>query len=66
MSTVEDIENNVCTLIMNCLSTHETVILAFINTKNNFRVSAEIDRHESTYIIFLTPHNESKNDDKKQ
>ena len=33
--------------------------------QNNTRVSVETVRHESTYIIqFLTPHNESINDDK--
>ena len=33
--------------------------------KNNTRVSAEMVRHESTYIIlFHARHNESKNDDK--
>ena len=32
--------------------------------QNNTRVSAEIVRHESTYIIlFLTRHNDDKNDD---
>ena len=33
--------------------------------QNNTRVRAETVRHESTYIIlFLTRHNETKNDDK--
>ena len=41
-------KNNVCTLATNCFS---SVILVFINTKNNPRVSAETGRHSSTYII---------------
>ena len=69
-----DIENNVCTPVTNCFSTHKRVILVFISwvakqrgnkCQSNTRVGAEIVRHESGYIIlFLTRHNESINDDK--
>ena len=39
------IENNACTLVVNCFCAHERVILVFIS-----RVSAEIVCHDSTYI----------------
>ena len=66
-----DTGNNVCTRVTNCFSAHERVILVFISElrsnegnkhRNNSQVSAEIVRHESTYIIlFLTRHNDSIN-----
>ena len=64
------IENNVCTWVTNCFGAHERVIFVFIRNegnkhKNNSQVSAETVLHESAYIIvFLTQHNESRNDDK--
>ena len=64
-SRVNYTENNVCTLVTNCFSAHERVILVFNKHNNNTRVGAETVCHESTYIIsFLTRHNESINDDK--
>ena len=72
---VKQIENNACTRVTNCFSTHRRVILCLFpellsnkgnKYKNNTRVSAETVRHESAYIIlFLIWHNESINDDKK-
>ena len=64
------IENNVRTRVTNCFSDRERVILVFIRQKgskcqNNTQGSAETVRHDRTLIIsFLTPHNESINDDK--
>ena len=46
--------NNVCTLVTNCLCVHSSVILVFIShnkKQNNPLVSTETVRHSSTYII---------------
>ena len=65
-----DIDNNVCTRVMNCFSAQETVLMVFIcnegnKYQNNTRVSTETVCHKSTYIIlFLTQHNKSTNYDK--
>ena len=70
---VQCIENNVCTQVTNCFSTHERVILVLISRvakqrgkyQNSTWVSGETVCHSSTYIIlFLTRHNQSINDDK--
>ena len=60
------IDNNVCTIVRNCFSAHERVIMVVIsrvakqrgNThQNNTGLSTETVRHESAYIIlFLTRH----------
>ena len=69
---IEYIKNNVCSQVMNCFSAHERVILCLFSKlqsnegnkhQNNTRVSTETVRHESTYILFLTRHDDDKNKD---
>ena len=47
-------QNNICTLVTNCICTHSSVILVFIPSLKIIPVRTETVRYTSTYIILCT------------